>query len=282
MEEAVDGEYQDFKSKNGAYVREHFFGKYPETAAMVADWTDDEIWALRRGGHDPLKVYAAYKAAAEHKGQPTRHPRQDRQGLRHGRGRRRPEHHPPAEEDGRGPRCSEFRDRFQLPIDRRAARRGARSSRFAEGSPEMSYLRERREALGGCLPAAPARSPRRWTMPPLVGLRGAAEGDRRPRDLDHDGLRAHPEHAAARQEDRQARRADRARREPHLRHGGHVPPVRHLQPGRPALPAAGCRPADVLQGGQDRARSCRRASTRPAPWRPGSRRRRPTRRRTRR
>ena len=71
MEECVDGEYQDFKSKNGAYIREKFFGRYPETAAMVADWTDDQIWALTRGGHDPVKVYAAYKAAVEHKGQPT-------------------------------------------------------------------------------------------------------------------------------------------------------------------------------------------------------------------
>src|SRR6185503_17468021 len=71
MEEVVDGEYQDFKSKNGAYVREHFFGKYPELAAMVAHLTDDEIWALNRGGHDPLKVYAAYAAAARHTGQPT-------------------------------------------------------------------------------------------------------------------------------------------------------------------------------------------------------------------
>ena len=71
MEECVDGEYQDFKSKNGAYIRENFFGRYPETAAMVADWTDDQIWALTRGGHDPVKVYAAYKAAVEHKGQPT-------------------------------------------------------------------------------------------------------------------------------------------------------------------------------------------------------------------
>ena len=56
----VDGEYQTFKANDGAYVREHFFGKYPETTAMVADWTDEEIWALRRGGHDPQKVYAAY------------------------------------------------------------------------------------------------------------------------------------------------------------------------------------------------------------------------------
>lgn len=61
MEETVDGDYQTFKSKDGAYVREHFFGKYPETAALVADWTDEQIWALNRGGHDPKKVYAALK-----------------------------------------------------------------------------------------------------------------------------------------------------------------------------------------------------------------------------
>src|SRR6201992_1804020 len=71
MEECVDGEYQDFKSKDGAYIRKNFFGRYPETAAMVEDWTDAEIWALTRGGHDSVKVYAAYKAAADHKGQPT-------------------------------------------------------------------------------------------------------------------------------------------------------------------------------------------------------------------
>src|SRR6266581_35648 len=71
MEEAVDGEYQDFKSKNGAYVREHFFGKYPELAAMVAEWTDDDIWALNRGGHDPWKVYAAYAEAVRHTSEPT-------------------------------------------------------------------------------------------------------------------------------------------------------------------------------------------------------------------
>jgi pyruvate dehydrogenase E1 component len=71
MEEAVDGEYQDFKSKNGAYVREHFFGKYPELAEMVAGMSDDEIWALNRGGHDPVKIYNAYAAAVRHTGQPT-------------------------------------------------------------------------------------------------------------------------------------------------------------------------------------------------------------------
>ena len=71
MEEAVDGEYQDFKSKNGAYVRANFFGKYPETAALVADMTDEQIWGLTRGGHDPNKVFAAYAAASKHRGQPT-------------------------------------------------------------------------------------------------------------------------------------------------------------------------------------------------------------------
>ena len=77
MEEAVDGEYQDFKSKNGAYVREHFFGKYPELKAMVAGMTDDQIWALTRGGHDPQKVYAAYAAASTASRPTHRHPRQD-------------------------------------------------------------------------------------------------------------------------------------------------------------------------------------------------------------
>ena len=71
MEECLDGDYQDFKSKDGAYVRKHFFGRYPETAAMVAGWSDERIWALTRGGHDPTKVYAAYKLAVETKGKPV-------------------------------------------------------------------------------------------------------------------------------------------------------------------------------------------------------------------
>ncbi len=70
MEEAVDGEYQTFKSKDGAYVRKHFFGKYPELLEMVANMSDDDIWRLNRGGHDPHKVYAAYAAAVKHRGSP--------------------------------------------------------------------------------------------------------------------------------------------------------------------------------------------------------------------
>lgn len=71
MMECVDGDYQTFKSQSGAYVREHFFGKYPQLLQLVADMTDKEIWALTRGGHDPEKVYAAYAQASNHSGQPT-------------------------------------------------------------------------------------------------------------------------------------------------------------------------------------------------------------------
>ena len=71
MEECVDGDYQNYKANDGAYVREHFFGKYPELLEMVEDMIDEEIWHLNRGGHDPQKVYAAYHAAVQHKGQPT-------------------------------------------------------------------------------------------------------------------------------------------------------------------------------------------------------------------
>ncbi len=71
MEECVDGEYQNFKAKGGAYTREHFFGKYPQLMEMVAAMSDQDIWRLNRGGHDPHKVYAAYAAATQHKGQPT-------------------------------------------------------------------------------------------------------------------------------------------------------------------------------------------------------------------
>ncbi len=71
MEECVDGEYQAFRSKDGAYIRKEFFGKYPETLELVSDMSDDDIWRLQRGGHDPVKVYNAYKRAVEHKGGPT-------------------------------------------------------------------------------------------------------------------------------------------------------------------------------------------------------------------
>jgi pyruvate dehydrogenase E1 component len=156
MEECVDGEYQDFKSKNGAYVREHFFGKYPELLDMVAGMTDAEIWALTRGGHDPHKVYAAYAEAVDHVGQPTVILAKTVKGYGMG-------------EAGEGQNIThqqkkmaenalrDFRDRIDLPISDEQVAQVA-FVRPEEGSPELTYLRERRTALGGDLPARRQRS----------------------------------------------------------------------------------------------------------------------------
>jgi pyruvate dehydrogenase E1 component len=169
MEECVDGEYQDFKSKNGAYVREKFFGKYPETAAMVSDWTDDKIWKLTRGGHDPTKVYAAYKAATEHKNQPTLILTKTVKGYGMG-------------EAGEGQMIThqqkkmgehalkEFRDRFDIQVtDKQLAE--IPFIRFPDNSTEMKYLKARREALGGYLPSRRRKS-EALAVPPLSAFEG--------------------------------------------------------------------------------------------------------------
>jgi pyruvate dehydrogenase E1 component len=159
MEECVDGEYQDFKSKNGAYVRQHFFGRYPELLDLVKDMSDDDIWALTRGGHDPSKVYAAYHAAVNHTGQPTVVLAKTVKGYGMG-------------EAGEGQNITHqqkkmaentlraFRDRFGIPVpDERIGE--LPYLRLHDDAPEMRYLRERRAALGGSLPA------RRRTSQPL-------------------------------------------------------------------------------------------------------------------
>jgi pyruvate dehydrogenase E1 component len=151
MEEAVDGEYQTFKANDGAYVREHFFGKYPETAAMVADWTDEEIWALRRGGHDPKKVYAAYDAAVRHTGQPTVILAKTIKGYGMGvagEGRNITHQQKAMNEEAR----LAIRDRLGLHLTDEEAT-GAFFHRPDESSPELLYLMGRRAALGGSLPA---------------------------------------------------------------------------------------------------------------------------------
>ena len=165
MEECVDGEYQDFKSKSGAYVREHFFGRYPETKALVADMSDDEIWSLTRGGHDPVKVFAAYAAAVKHKGQPTLILPKTVKGYGMG-------------ESGEGQMIAHqakkmtqdalrnFRDRFEIPVsDEKLA--DVPFIKLPEDSPEMKYLRARREALGGYLPQRRRKSAS-LEIPPLT------------------------------------------------------------------------------------------------------------------
>jgi len=160
MMECVDGEYQNFKAKGGAYTREHFFGKYPELKEMVANMSDDDIWRLNRGGHDPHKVYNAYRAAMEHKGQPTVILAKTIKGYGMGRaGEGLNITHQQKKLDDEA--LKEFRDRFNIPVSD-ADIASVPYYRPAEDSEEIKYLRGRRKALGGYLPQ------RRTAAPPLA------------------------------------------------------------------------------------------------------------------
>ncbi|KMN83264.1 pyruvate dehydrogenase E1 component [Chromobacterium alkanivorans] len=152
MDECVDGDYQTFKSKDGAYVREHFFGKYPELREMVANMSDDEIWALNRGGHDPHKVYAAYHEASNNaNGRPTVILAKTIKGYGMGAsGEAKNIAHQAKKMDLDSLR--NFRDRFGIPVSD-ADLPNVPYYLPAEDSPEMKYMRERRAALGGYLPA---------------------------------------------------------------------------------------------------------------------------------
>ena len=150
MEECVDGDYQTFKSKDGAYVREHFFGKYPELRAMVANWSDDDIWRLNRGGHDPHKIYAAYAAAMAHKGQPTVILAKTIKGY--GMGESGEAQNITHQQKKMGTTSLiAFRNRFELPLSDEQVEK-LEYILPPEDSPEISYMRERRMALGGFLP----------------------------------------------------------------------------------------------------------------------------------
>ena len=173
MDECVDGEYQNFKAKGGAYTREHFFGKYPELKAMVANMSDEEIWRLNRGGHDHRKVYAAYAAAMSHKGQPTVILAKTVKGFGLGKGGEGQmvahQQKKLSEEDLRA-----FRDRFHIPIsDEEIARLPFRKP--PEDSEEARYLEERRKSLGGYLPARRRQAPA-LAVPPLETFSAVLEG----------------------------------------------------------------------------------------------------------
>ncbi len=153
MEEVVDGEYQTYKSRDGAYVRQHFFGKYPELLELVADMSDDEIWRLNRGGHDPFKVFAAYAAACKHKGQPTVILAKTVKGY--GMGESGEAQNPTHQQKKMGEEAlRKFRDRFNIPVTDEQLP-NLPFVRPAEDSQEMKYLRERGAALG----TLPARNP---------------------------------------------------------------------------------------------------------------------------
>jgi pyruvate dehydrogenase E1 component len=149
MMAVVDGEYQTFKAKDGAYVREYFFNT-PDLKALVADWTDDEVWALNRGGHDIFKIFTAYKKAVEHKGQPTLILAKTIKGFgmgHSGEGMNTSHQQKKLDHDS----VRSFRDRFNLPVPDDQLDK-LPYLKFEEGSPELAYMRERRQNLGGYLP----------------------------------------------------------------------------------------------------------------------------------
>ena len=169
MEETVDGEYQTIKSKDGAYVREHFFGKYPETRAMVSNLSDDDIWRLNRGGHDPHKIYAAYAAAAKHTGQPTVILAKTIKGY--GMGEAGEAQNITHQQKKMGTTSlKSFRDRFNLPVPDEKLDEIPYLT-FEEGSPELEYMHKRREALGGYLPTR-RRTGDALDTPPLSAFEG--------------------------------------------------------------------------------------------------------------
>ncbi len=175
MLEVVDGEYQTYKARDGAYVREHFFGADPALEAMVKEYSDEELWRLKRGGHDPQKVYAAFYAASHHRGQPTVILAKTVKGYglgAAGESQNVAHQQKKLNEEQR----FAFRDRFELPLSDDQVREIA-YCRPDEDSEERRYLRERREALGGSLPVR--RTPEiRLSLPGLEVFERLTEGSR--------------------------------------------------------------------------------------------------------
>jgi len=173
MEETVDGEYQNFKANDGAFVRKYFFGKFPQTLEMVARMTDADIWRLNRGGHDPHKIYAAYAAASRHVGQPTVILAKTVKGYGMGKvGEGKNPTHQLKKLDTEAVR--EFRDRFNIPVPD-ALLDEVPFFKPAENSSEAKYLQERRRALGGSLPQRRRRATESFAVPPLATFQALLE-----------------------------------------------------------------------------------------------------------
>ncbi len=172
MDETIDGDYQTFKSKDGAYIRKHFFGKYAETAALVADWSDDQIWALRRGGHDPEKVHAAFRRATDTAGQPTCLLVKTVKGYgmgSAGEGQNTTHQQKKMAED----QLRAFRDRFRIPVSDEDLPKAP----FVQmDNAQKAYLAERRKALGGEFPKRHWRDAPKLEIPPLSAFEAQVKG----------------------------------------------------------------------------------------------------------
>ncbi len=179
MEECVDGDFQNFKAKDGKYLRENFFGKYPELLALVRDMTDDQLGSLHRGGHDPLKIYNAYKRATEHKGGPTVILAKTVKGYGLGSAQARNATHSEKKLSDDG--LVAFVKRFDIPVPEQAAKDGA-FYRPEASAPELVYMQARRRELGGYLPqrAVPAikdRAPE-FKAPDLAFFKNWTDGSK--------------------------------------------------------------------------------------------------------
>ncbi|MCM2130130.1 pyruvate dehydrogenase (acetyl-transferring), homodimeric type [Larsenimonas rhizosphaerae] len=154
MDEVVDGEYQNYKAQGGAYTREHFFGKYPETEAMVKDLSDEDIWRLNRGGHDPYKVYAAYHEAFHNaNGKPTVILAHTVKGYGMGGGSGEADNEAHQIKSMEVDAIKTFRDRFGIPVSDEDIDKGMPYFKPSDDSPEMKYMHLMRQRLGGYLPA---------------------------------------------------------------------------------------------------------------------------------
>ena len=173
MDEAVDGEYQNYKARGGAYTREHFFGTSESLLKLVEHLSDDDIMRLNRGGHDPFKVYAAYHAAINHKGAPTVILAKTVKGYGMGdAGESENTSHQVKKLDYEG--LKHFRDRFDVPLTDDALK-DIPYYRPPEGSPELAYLKKRRESLGGAIPHR-TETDETLTIPPLSTFKALLEG----------------------------------------------------------------------------------------------------------
>ena len=176
MMEVVDGDYLTFKSKDGAYVREHFFGRYPETAALVADMTDDEIWALQRGGHDPLKVFAAFKKA-QNAGKPVVILVQSVKGYKIAEAESKNTAHQSKKMSADSIKA--YRDYFHIPVKDEDLE-SLPYVTFPEGSEEYKYLHEYRKALQGYVPARQPKFTVDFKAPELSEFSALLEAQPRP------------------------------------------------------------------------------------------------------
>ncbi|MCA1323239.1 pyruvate dehydrogenase (acetyl-transferring), homodimeric type [Herbaspirillum sp. alder98] len=173
MMETVDGEYQNYKAKDGAFVRKHFFGKHPKLLELVSKMSDDDIWRLTRGGHDPHKIYAAFKVAQDSRDQPTVILAKSIKGYGFGKaGEARNTAHNTKKLDDEAIRA--MRDRFQLPISD-AELPNIPFFKPSEDTPEMQYLHERRKALGGYLPQRRPQADEKLPVPELSAFQAMLE-----------------------------------------------------------------------------------------------------------